>query len=228
MKRYVMLALLGLSGCGLTAAEQRRATISNGVNSAHLAHNACIDAIRADPTLAAFSSRYPEYEASAPQSQIDSPARVTDELRPAFAEAHRRVVACRQNYRQAVGRSYPEAADVTAQEAAAIDRDWQAMVSGQITIGEGIRRANDRNRQSQAQMTYVNNVVDGQLQTQHMAELRQREVAVAVLSATAAGLAVAAQAQQEAAQRQQLINAINRPVITNCNRVGNSVNCMSY
>ena len=34
--------------------------------------------------------------------------------------------------------------------------------------------------------------------------------------------------QQILRQNQQLINAINRPVITDCSRFGNSINCTSY
>jgi hypothetical protein len=53
--------------------------------------------------------------------------------------------------------------------------------------------------------------------------------------ATAAQRAAVAQAfsnamyqQQLLNQNQQMINNRNRPVTTNCNRFGNSVNCTSY
>lgn len=228
MRKYGLLAVLVLGGCGMTAAQQRVESIQNGVNSAQLSHNSCIDALRADPVLADFSSRYPEYESSAPSSQLDSPAMVTEDIRPVFAEAHRRVIACRQAYRRAMDAAYPEAGAVVAAEMAAIDRDWSAMVSGQITIGQAIRRANERDHQYQAQMAYVNNQVGANLQARHATELQNRATAAAALSAAAVGMAAVAQAHQQAYQQQQLINAINRPVITNCNRFGSSVSCTSW
>jgi hypothetical protein len=51
------------------------------------------------------------------------------------------------------------------------------------------------------------------LNASHQAEMAQRQAAAAAL-------------MQWSAQ-QQMINAINRPVVTTCNRFGSSVNCIS-
>lgn len=59
------------------------------------------------------------------------------------------------------------------------------------------------------------------LQRADTAEREQRAAALAAL-----GQAAAAAAQ--AIQQQQLINQINRPITTNCNRFGTTVNCITY
>jgi hypothetical protein len=52
------------------------------------------------------------------------------------------------------------------------------------------------------------------LKAENQEELAQRQAAAAALL--------------QWSQQQQVINAINRPVVTNCNRFGATVNCTSY
>lgn len=58
-------------------------------------------------------------------------------------------------------------------------------------------------------------VMDAGLEQQHEAELARRQAAL--------------DAMARAAQTQQLINAVNRPIMTNCTNLGSGmVNCTSY
>jgi hypothetical protein len=58
------------------------------------------------------------------------------------------------------------------------------------------------------------------LEASHNAEILQRQVALAALSDWAVQ-------QQALAQRQQLINSLNRPVVTSCSSAGAFVRCVS-
>jgi hypothetical protein len=91
--------------------------------------------------------------------------------------------------------------------------DLLVLIQQKMTWGDYVRRARDRATETQAALLAEDrNVVSG-LQQEHQAEIAQRQRAAEALAAWA--------------QTQELINAANRPVITNCNAFGGMVNCVT-
>jgi hypothetical protein len=72
----------------------------------------------------------------------------------------------------------------------------------------------DRTAETQAAILAEDRRVVSELKQDHQAELAQRQRAAEAMAAWA--------------QTQEMINAANRPVITNCNAFGNSVNCITH
>jgi hypothetical protein len=63
--------------------------------------------------------------------------------------------------------------------------------------------------------------LDGDLAQAHQYEIQQRQAALSALSQWA-------YQQQVVMQNQQMINAMNRPVMTSCRYIGATLNCASY
>jgi len=79
--------------------------------------------------------------------------------------------------------------------------------------GAHVRRVRDATIEGTAEVQAEERRIVAGLQQSHEAELAQRQRAAEALS--------------QWAQTQQVINAMNHPVITNCNAFGSMVNCVS-
>jgi hypothetical protein len=76
-----------------------------------------------------------------------------------------------------------------------------------------VRRGRDRLLALQSALSVEGQRITGGLEQQHEAELARRQAALDALARWA--------------QTQQVINAMNRPVITNCMNLGTMTNCVS-
>jgi hypothetical protein len=94
-----------------------------------------------------------------------------------------------------------------------LDDDLLAVTQQKMTWGEYARRARDQATETNAAIRAQDQRVVAGLQHQHRAELAERQRALDSLAAWA--------------ETQQLIDAVNRPVVTNCSGFGNMVNCVS-
>ena len=94
-------------------------------------------------------------------------------------------------------------------------------ISRKITIGETNKRMTANRNERIQKYTEQLKQLDRELTSAHYAEAQQRQAAFFALAQWS-------QQQQMLMQNQQMINAINRPVTTNCYRIGNSVQCTSY
>jgi hypothetical protein len=91
------------------------------------------------------------------------------------------------------------------------DDDTILLIQRKLNWGDYTKRRRDRLITLQAALQAEGQRITSGLQQEHQAEIAQRQRAAEALAAWG--------------QTQQLINAANRPVITNCNQFGNMVNC---
>jgi hypothetical protein len=121
---------------------------------------------------------------------------------------------CRKTFLVATAQTEPGLVPILTAAYNKNDDDLLALTQRKIAWGEYVRRMRDRASETQAEIMAEDRRVTSGLQQEHRAEMEQRERAAAALAAWG--------------QTQALINAANRPVITNCNAFGNSMNCVSH
>jgi uncharacterized protein YukE len=155
-------------------------------------------------------------------------AELTDE-RPAtpqearlFAERHDAVARCATAFLNAASTVRPDIVPAFAEMMTASNVNAVAIVERQITWGELARRGQANLTQLKTNLAAADQRWLGELKQEHQAELAQRQAAAAALS--------------QWAQQQQMINAMNQPVLvaparhiqTNCTRMGAFANCTTY
>jgi len=79
--------------------------------------------------------------------------------------------------------------------------------------GDFTKRRRDRALAAQVEIHSESQRIAGGLEQQHQSELARRQAALNAIS--------------QWAQTQQMINAMNRPVMTNCTRLGAFTSCTS-
>ena len=102
---------------------------------------------------------------------------------------------------------------ILTKEFAGADDDTIAFVQRKLSWGERVRRARDRALAMQTELQAEEQRIIAGLERSHEAELARLQRALDALA--------------QWAQTQQVINAMNRPVVTNSSRVGSFKNCVS-
>jgi hypothetical protein len=127
---------------------------------------------------------------------------------------HPRIQVCRKVILDGLLSTTPSVVPILAKEYAAADDDTIAVVQRKLPWGERVRRGRDRLLALQVEIQAEERRIVAGLERSHEAELARRQAA--------------AQAIAQWAQTQQVINAMNRPVTTNCTNLGSGiVNCVS-
>jgi hypothetical protein len=77
-----------------------------------------------------------------------------------------------------------------------------------------IKTQKDLSAENQKQLTAEGQRIMAGLNEAHEAELERRQAALSALA--------------QYLQNQQIINNMNRPIVTNCNQFGNTTNCVTH
>ena len=210
------LLVLGVAGCQ-TAPQQRWAGIETEANSGKVALDTCVNAVRDKPEYAKLFVHFPK--ASSPSlTQLSDQSKITEADKVFYMAYQADLRPCRQARLESFSRMDQRLAAAYAANNADADKTRVALIQRKLSWGEAVGKLNEERLAGNTSMQAVRrNVADG-LEAQHNAEVGRR-------AAIGAALSAAAQQMNENTQRQQLINAVNRPVRTNCNRIGDQVNC---
>lgn len=226
MKRNALLLValfFVLAGCA-TAAQQKAFEIRTNLQELLKRTAACVQNIRDNPVYQPLFAHMPKTDIGILNPSL---AQLTDNGLPTEEEAkllvasHKELTACRQRMIEDSMKAVPSTVPLLLQQFNQADSLTVDLLQRKITYGEANRKssalANDFIARYQGALAEL----DRELQASHQAELAHRQAAGQAL------LQWSAQ-QQALQQNQQLINTINRPVMTNCTRMGNTVNCTSY
>jgi len=155
-------------------------------------------------------------------AQLSDSAKPTpDDLRALFDLHEQFISPCRKLILEA-------AALFTAAQVAAV-ADWFAqtdavyvkLAQGNLTWGQAVQALSDSERQMMARSAQIDAEMRRNLAQSHNAEIARRQQAAAALSNYV-------YQQQVLIQNQQMIDAANRPRVTNCQYVGAYLNCTTY
>jgi len=151
-----------------------------------------------DPTLKQMSDR-----------TFATPAQIQ-----AIFATHSQARACRQALLNGLAQIVPSVVPILVASYNKNEDDLLALTERKMTWGDYTRRERDRATETQFDLQAEDSHIVSGLQQQHRAEIEQRQRSADALPAWA--------------QTQELINAANRPVITNCNALGSMVNCVTH
>jgi hypothetical protein len=206
----LMLGLL--CGCP-TAAQREFQTMRTGQHQAVAEFGACSTAIYNAPENAPIRAHIPLSLNDATLQQLSDPSYATPEEAQVIFSNHPKLQLCRKAFLNVLAQAEPAVVPVRIGSFNKADDLKIALAQRKIAWGEYVHRIRDLSAETQAALLAADARVVAGLQQEHAAEMAQRQRAAEALAAWA--------------QTQQMINAANRPVITNCSGFGNMVNCVS-
>jgi len=213
-----LIALLSMvfviGGCA-TAARRQAQQADTAIREAVAQVEACVAAVYAKPEYASLIPHNPN-----PATGQHTMAQLTDEsfISPEdaklFAARYDEGIGCRTHYLNAISAVRPDLVPILAgtytRGAIVVVR----LIERQDTWGESARQSEAILSDQREKLAAANHQWGADLSAANQVEIAQRQAAAAALL--------------QWSSQQQMINAATRPVVTNCNRFGPSVNCTSY
>jgi hypothetical protein len=208
----LLLALLG--GCA-TAAENEVERQQQALKEGREAATACWDRAESLQAFKMVEAKLPSRSGPISMALQANTSRLTPEEATALLDFHREGLSvCRELMLQSAAKVSALLPPVLAEAFAAQDQQYVRLIKREISWGDYATAAVQRRAAFDAAIAKAGQQNRNQLEASHDREMARR--------------AQAAQAMQTYIYQQQVINAINRPVTTNCYRVGAMVNCTSY
>lgn len=204
--------ILVLGGCA-TQAERQFQTMRADNKAAADQFNECTTAVYNDPEISVLRAHLPLKSADATLQQLSDQSYISPTEYNAVSVRHAKNKECRRVFLHYVSLSEPALVPVFISSYNKGDDALIELMQRKVTWGEYVRDGRDRAAASAAALREEHRRVVSGLKQDHEAEMARRQRATEALAAWA--------------QTQQIINAANRPVVTNCTGFGNTVNCVS-
>jgi hypothetical protein len=201
-----------LAGCA-TAAQRQYQAIVTGNKTLGDEAKACTMAAYNAPEAAPLRPHLPLDPREATLAQLSDTTFATGPEIAAIEVLYPHLKACQKAALDGLANTTPGAVPILAKAYSAADDDTILLIQRKLSWGDRVKRGRDRALATQEALQAEGQRVVSGLEHQHEAEIAQRQRA--------------AEALAQWAQTPQLINAANRPVITNCNQFGNMLNCTS-
>jgi hypothetical protein len=202
-----------LAGCATAAQRQYQAMVTG--NQAIIAQaKACGDAIYDSPEAAPLRPHVTRDMREATLAQLSDTSLATKPEIDAILVLHPRLKACEKTVLDQLLNTTPSVVPILAKQYSSADDDTILLIQRKMPWGERVRRGRDRVNETLAALQAEGQRVTSGLERQHESELARRQAALNAIS--------------QWAQTQQVINAMNRPVMTNCFGTGSMVNCISH
>ena len=210
----LLAACLILAGCATAA--QRQATQASAITrEAAIQLKACIVAIRDKPAYLSLLRHLADLDTGQHTMR-----QLTDETLPTPAEAQLIAAStddaniCKRDFLAAISQARPDVVPVIADNMVKGNQIAVDLIERKITWGVAAGQTDANIAELRTKIADADQHWRAQLSASNQAEIAQRQAAASALL--------------QWSEQQQMINALNRPVVTNCNRFGTSVNCTSY
>lgn len=225
VKRIFLLcisAVFFLYGCAVqTQAQKDAELIQKRITEAKQNSTLCWESVAQTGPGVLVGKEIMIFDDSSPNKfdLLSSKAKLRDNQKKALKEYLQDSSKCRQVILQ--GLSGLPFVPVFSKYFNSMDLIYANLLSGEMNIGD----ANKAKKEAMQALNDGINLADAEikktLDASHNNEMSGRR------AAAAAYLNYSLQ-QQQLQQQQQMINSINRPINTNCTRLGNTTNCTSY
>jgi len=213
LKAVVALIVAGfLAGC-TTAAQRQYQAISTNTQDAAAKLMACGIEVYNSPEYAPLRRHVPLRTTDFTLEQLSDPAKATSEEIAIIKATHPRLQQCGQSALEQIAQTTPTIVPIAL---ALIDKSENSLVDllqRKQSWGDHVRRVKTAYTEASEQYTQESQRIVSGLERSHEAELARRQAALNALA--------------QWAQTQQVINAMNRPIVTNCAGMGSMVNCVS-
>ncbi len=217
----LLCALTALAGCA-TAAQRQAQQAALGTREAAAQLKACSAAVIHKPEYVSLLLHTPDLETGQPMlAQLTDESMISSEDAKLFGARHDELNPCKSRLLNVLSTVRPDLVPILSDEYTKGTAIAVQLVERKITWGEFAQQGQVLLNDSRQRIAVADRQWISDLNASHQAEMAQRQAAAAAL-------------MQWSAQ-QQMINAMNRPVIvapaapiqTTCNRMGNFVNCTS-
>jgi hypothetical protein len=200
-----------VSACATRAQRQAQAITANN-QSAIQQLRACADAVRHSPEYAVIGPHMNLHGGPTLEQMTDNTFATDKEIQAIFL-THPKVRACEEAFLHQIAQTTPSIVPIYTKFIAANDDLLVDLVQKKITWGTLARTQMDRGPELEAELAAEYQRINEGLYQENEAELAQRQAA--------------ASAMAQYYQQQQMIDALNRPVITSCTKFGYPTNCVS-
>jgi hypothetical protein len=220
------LITLALAGCQ-TAAQQQYSAMSGVMQNTAEELKQCATANYNDPR---FTSIQP-YIPTPANDFMPTMAQKAEDKVPTKAQSalllqyHAGILPCRKSFITRLANYSPQLANSFVQGIVKADAVFMKLVKRKVSWGQGMQQMEAAILEGQQRVNLAAQQVNNDYQAAHDAELAQRKAA----SDNLTNWYLQQQAIYEvnaARQREEMLR--NRPVNTNCSRLGNSINCTSW
>ena len=223
MKWIVFIAAIAIAGCA-TGAQQQMTQNKLTVAETFKKYKACAEPLNENLNYAPLWIHTFKYGTHSNLLQLSDQTKITDADRASFLAWRADITSCRPII-DGLAAADPAFVSIIRDAQSSADAVRVRLIQRQITWGEANTEIEALDRQSAATLTAEDKRLGSELAAENRAELERRQAA---MQAVAQSMQQQQALQQQQQQNQQLINAINRPVNTSCNRMGTFTNCTSY
>jgi hypothetical protein len=174
----------------------------------------CVAEVYNAPEAASLRVHSPIDPREATLTQLSDTSLASQAEINAIAVLHPRLRACQKAILESLSTSTPGVVPILAKAYGEGDDDLIRLIQKKMSWGERTRHSRDRINITMADVQAEGQRIAAGLQVQHESELARRQAAL--------------DAMARWSQTQQMINAMNRPVMTNCMNLGSGiVSCTS-
>jgi hypothetical protein len=209
----IVIAVSLLAGACATAAQRQYQAMATNGQSSSQSLQACVRPVWDAPENAPLRARMPFKVIDATLQQMSDKDFASDEEIQTILVVHPKLNSCRQAFLTQLSQTSPSISVLYASTFADNEHHLIDLIDKKERWGEYVRGAKQRVTELQLRLTQESQRITAGLDQSHQAELARRQAA--------------ANAMSQYLQTQQIINNMNRPVVTNCNQFGNMVNCVS-
>jgi hypothetical protein len=212
--RTLQIAIIAsfLAGCVTSADRQYKAMINDN-QGAWQTIEECSTAIFYSSDFEPLRRHTPFSVNQATLQQMTDSSLATEDEIAAFFKIQPEKQACRTPFLNRISQTMPTLAAVWASMFAKSDDSVIDLIKKRQSWGDHIRRLRDASAEADSQAALEGHRIAEGLQRSNDAELARRQAAV--------------NAMLQYNQTQQIINNMNRPVLTYCNQHGSATSCMS-
>lgn len=214
MRRLMILvgAAGGLVACA-TAAQRQYQTMSSNAKAASQAVRECTLAVYNAPESASLRVHFPFNVNMASLEQLSDTSLISEEEKQAVLNEHPKLQACREAFLTQLSQTTPSIAAIIADAYAQSENSLVDLLQKKQSWGDHLRRVKSITADTKIRTTEESQKIVAGLNRSHEAELTRRQAASAAL--------------MQYYQTQQIINNMNRPVVTNCTAFGSMANCVT-
>ena len=212
LRAGVLLLGLLMGGCATQAQRQFQAVVTNNRNIA-AQYLSCATVIYNSSEAGPIRAHAPLKATDATLAQLSDTSKASEPEIQAIFLLHPKLQECQRIVLNGLMSTTPTLVPILTEQYNGGEDDALMLIQRKLTWGEYAKLRRDRATAVQAELQAEGQKIVAGLQQQHENELAHRQAA--------------AEAFARWAQTQQIINNMNRPVITNCNRFGGMVNCVT-
>lgn len=222
----IILVLILITGCQ-TAAIKKARWIHSNMKAWNQGIKTCHENVENKPAYQSLFSRSPRPKNITPMHMADTSIPTKEDVKNIIA-VYNEDAQCRKQAIEGLSGIVPSLVPITVDAYRTADLVTADLIERKITWGEANKRKSAIQSDFQAKWQAEESRIKKELKMVHRAEIENRQAALHAVGNSLQEWGKQQQAQAERMQNQQLIDDLNRPRSTNCQIIGNTVQCTTF